>query len=66
MVGVAIEPGHVQFFKKLQNEAEAAGDIFLLGRVARPLTSDANCQSFAKIMSNPYYISASAHQAGGL
>lgn len=48
-----IEPSDA--FPKLQAGAVEAGDKWLSGRIARPLGTDRNYHTFARLMTNPHY-----------
>ncbi len=50
-----IELPNEAYLNQLQRDAEGAGDKWVLGRIARPLDTPQNFQSFARVLENPNY-----------
>lgn len=53
--GFVRTPANDAYLRDQKQEAEQAGDEWLLGRIGRPPGLDVNCQTFARILSNPRY-----------
>jgi hypothetical protein len=45
----------IEWLKIIQDQAESVGDKFVQGRVARPLSTPGNFQTFARLLTNPNY-----------